>query len=204
MRDKGFTLWFTGLPASGKTTLSGMAAVELRARGMRVEVLDGDVIRKELCSDLGFSREDRDRNVRRVGFVCGLLSRNGVAAIAALISPYRAVRREVRAGTERFVEVYTKCPVEVCMERDYKGNYRRALAGEIRNFTGVDDPYEEPERAEIVVDTANLTPRGSFEYVMRRLEELGYAAPAQWGEGGVYSREEEEKVRRRLEGLGYI
>src|SRR5436853_6151835 len=144
MSQKGFTLWFTGLSGSGKSTLSCMVEEELRQRGLRVEVLDGDVVRTNLSKGLGFSKEDRDTNIRRIGFVCHLLSRNGVAAIAAAISPYREVRDEVRQMIGDFVEVYVRCPVDVCASRDVKGLYAKAMAGEIPGFTGVSDPYEEP------------------------------------------------------------
>ena len=149
MEHEGFTLWFTGLSGSGKTTLARMVERELRARGMKVEVLDGDVIRQNLSQGLGFSKEDRDTNIRRIGFVCQLLTRNGVVAIASAISPYREVRDENRRRIGRFVEVYVEAPLEVLMERDVKGLYKKALAGEIPNFTGISDPYEPPLNPEI-------------------------------------------------------
>src|SRR5262249_39566085 len=151
MSQKGFTLWFTGLSGAGKTTLSNIIEEELRKRGLRVEVLDGDVVRTNLSKGLGFSKEDRDINIRRIGFVCHLLSRNGVAAIAAAISPYREIRDEVRRTVVDFVEVYVKCPLDVCVQRDVKGLYAKAIAGEIPVFTGVSDPYEEPLNPEVTV-----------------------------------------------------
>jgi len=172
--DTGFTIWFTGLSGSGKTTVARLVETALRERGLRVEVLDGDVVRTNLSKGLGFSKEDRDTNIRRIGFVCQLLSRNGVVAIAAAISPYRAVRDEVRGRIGRFVEVYAHCPVEVCQERDPKGLYRRAVAGEIENFTGISDPYEPPLNPEVVLETHEETPGESAARVLAKLEELGY------------------------------
>lgn len=172
--SEGFTLWFTGLSGAGKSTISTRVEQELRARGLRVELLDGDVVRTNLSKGLGFSKDDRDENVRRIGFVCQLLSRNGVAAIAAFISPYREIRDEVRAKIGRFVEVYVECPIETLIERDVKGLYRKALAGEITNFTGVSDPYEPPLNPEIVVRTADQSPEASVAAILARLEALGY------------------------------
>jgi len=172
--DTGFTIWFTGLSGSGKTTVARLVETALRERGLRVEVLDGDVVRTNLSKGLGFSKEDRDTNIRRIGFVCQLLSRNGVVAIAAAISPYRAVRDEVRGQIGRFVEVYAHCPVEVCQERDPKGLYQRAIAGEIENFTGISDPYEPPLNPELVLETHRETPEESAARVLAKLEELGY------------------------------
>lgn len=170
---KGFTLWFTGLSGSGKSTISTMIEARLRALGAKVEVLDGDVVRTHLSKGLGFSKEDRDENIRRIGFICGLLSRNGVIAIAAAISPYRAVREEVRCGIENFVEVYVECPIEVLAERDVKGLYQKALSGEIPHFTGVSDPYEPPLAPEVTVHSAVETPEESAERIWATLEGLG-------------------------------
>jgi len=141
--EQGFTIWLTRLPGSGKTTLAHLLEKNLRSAGHKVEVLDGDVIRTHLCKDLGFSKEDRDTNIRRIGWVCELLNRNGVVAVAAAISPYRDLRDEMRAKIPHFIEVYVECPLSVLVERDLKGLYKRALAGEIPNFTGISDPYEE-------------------------------------------------------------
>jgi adenylyl-sulfate kinase len=174
MEQQGFTLWFTGLSGSGKSTASRLVEKELRARGFKVEVLDGDVIRENLSKGLGFSREDRDTNIRRIGFVCELLTRNNVIAITAAISPYRAVREENRARIGRFVEVYAKCPIQILAQRDVKGLYKKALAGEIRNFTGIDDPYEEPLNPEIVIESDRETPEQSTRRIIARLEEMGY------------------------------
>ena len=154
---KGFTIWLTGLSGAGKTTLATEMARELRARGVSVEVLDGDQVRTNLSKGLGFSKEDRDTNIRRIGYVCRLLSRNGVAAIAAAISPYREARDEVRRLVEQdgaeFLEVFVTCPIDVLAERDVKGLYKKALAGEIKGFTGVDDPYEEPLAPDVIIES---------------------------------------------------
>ena len=167
-------IWLTGLSAAGKSTVARLVAAELRARGEPVEVLDGDVVRQRLCADLGFSREDRETNARRIAFVADLLSRNGVTAIAAVISPYRHARDEARGVLgERFVEVYVKASVEVCASRDVKGLYRRAFAGELPQFTGVSDPYEAPRDPEIVLDTELQTPQQSAATVLAFLDELG-------------------------------
>ena len=170
---KGFTLWFTGMSGAGKSTISRQLELRLREHGARVEVLDGDVVRTHLSKGLGFSKEDRDENVRRIGFVCELLSRNGVIAIAAAISPYRDVRDEVRARIPNFVEVYVECPVDVLAGRDVKGLYKRALAGEITNFTGVSDPYEPPLSPEVTVNSSRETPEQSADKIWATLERLG-------------------------------
>ena len=198
---KGFTLWFTGLPCAGKSTLAQRIAHELRNRGIGVEVLDGDVVRTHLCKGLGFSKEDRDENIRRIGFVCGLLTRHGAVAIAAAISPYRAIRDEVRASIDNFVEIYVKASVETCIQRDVKGLYKKALAGELKGFTGVDDPYEPPPHPELVIETEKESPAGSAARILRKLEVLGYVdAPAE----SAYSAEEEARIRERLVRLGYL
>jgi adenylyl-sulfate kinase len=172
--SEGFTLWFTGLSGAGKSTISTMVAQQLRERGLRVELLDGDVVRTNLSKGLGFSKEDRDENVRRIGFICEMLSRHGVAAIAAAISPYRSIRDEVRSKTKKFVEVYVECPLDTLVQRDVKGLYKRALAGEIDNFTGVSDPYEPPLNPEVVVKTSQESPEQSVAAIMAKLEALGY------------------------------
>ena len=201
MEQKGYTLWFTGLSGAGKTTLARLVETELRARGHKLEVLDGDIIRTNLSKGLGFSKEDRDTNIRRIGFVCHLLTRNDVVAIVAAISPYRELREEVRNQIGSFVEVFVKCPIEVLAERDVKGLYKKALAGEIKNFTGVDDPYEEPFSPEIVIETDKETPKQSAKRIIAKLEEMSLIESTQ-SEG--YSEEDEEEVRRRLEALGYV
>ena len=201
MTQQGFTLWFTGLSGAGKTTLARIIETRLQARGHKVEVLDGDIIRTNLSRGLGFSKEDRDTNIRRIGFVCGLLTRNDVIAIAAAISPYRDVRDEVRSQIGSFVEVFVSCPIEVLAERDVKGLYKKALAGELKNFTGVDDPYEEPLTAEVVVKTDSETPEESAARILATLESMGLIVA---GEPEGYTEEDEEEVRRRLEALGYV
>lgn len=200
MSQKGFTLWFTGLSGAGKTTLAHIVETEMRRHGLKVEILDGDVVRTNLSKGLGFSKEDRDTNIRRIGFVCHLLSRNGVAAISAAISPYREIRDEVRKMIGDFVEVYVHCPVEVCAKRDVKGLYAKAMSGEIPVFTGVSDPYEEPLNPEVIVDSSTETVEESAQKILKKLEELGYLPKTE----EVYSEEEEEEVKRRLEELGYF
>jgi adenylyl-sulfate kinase len=202
-KHKGFTLWFTGLPCSGKSTLAGLVAVELKARGRFVEVLDGDEVRKHLTKGLGFSREDRDENIRRIGYVCRLLSRNGAVAIAAAISPYRAIREEVRSGHElnRFVEVFVNTPLELCIQRDVKGMYKKALAGEIKNFTGINDPYEPPLAPELLIETHAESEKQSLARILASLEQIGLVERAP---EPAYTAEEAEKIRERLTRLGYI
>jgi len=171
---KGVTIWFTGLPCSGKTTLALKLNEELKKRGYQPEPLDGDVTRKYLSKGLGFSKEDRDENIRRVGFVCSLLTRHGAITTAAFVSPYRSIRAEIREMIGRFVEVYVKCAIEQCIERDVKGMYKKAIAGEIKNFTGVSDPFEEPENPELVVETDKESETESLGKILAKLEELGY------------------------------
>ena len=172
--EKGFILWFTGLSGSGKTTITKALEPELKARGCKVEILDGDVVRTNLSKGLGFSQEDRDTNIRRIGFIAHLLSRNGVAAMTAAISPYRAIRDEIRAMEPNFVEVYVTAPLEVCEGRDVKGLYAKARAGEIKGFTGIDDPYEEPVNPEIICYTERESVEESVKKVLTKLEQLGY------------------------------
>ncbi len=171
MHDQGFTLWFTGLSGAGKSTLSHAVGDALKARGRRVERLDGDEVRQRLSRGLGFSKRDRDENVRRIGFVARLLSRNGAVAIAAAISPYRELRDEVRLEHEApFVEVFVDCPLEVLVERDPKGLYAKALQGQILNFSGVSDPYEQPLAPEVTVHTDRETVEASRDVILGWLE----------------------------------
>ncbi|HTG94250.1 MAG TPA: adenylyl-sulfate kinase [Pyrinomonadaceae bacterium] len=176
-KKKGFTLWMTGLSGAGKTTLTTRLVSELRDQGLAIEVLDGDEVRTNLSKGLGFSKEDRDTNIRRIGYVSRLLSRNGVGVITAAISPYRAIRDEVRRSIEAdgavFIEVYVKCPIQVLAERDVKGLYKKALAGEIKEFTGVSDPYEEPLAPEVVVSTDQETVEQSAHKIFRALARRG-------------------------------
>jgi adenylyl-sulfate kinase len=169
----GCVLWITGLSGAGKSTLATMVAAEMRRRRVPVEVLDGDEMRRHLCKDLGFTKQDRDCNVRRIGYVAGLLARNGVCAVVAAISPYQAARDEQRARIRRFVEVYCRCDMAVLMGRDTKGLYRKALAGQIRGFTGVDDPYEPPIRPEVLVDTGVESADESLRKILASLEQMG-------------------------------
>ena len=177
--SNGVTIWFTGLSGSGKSTIARILEKRLRTMGWKVEVLDGDVVRTHLSKGLGFSKEDRDTNIKRIGFVCRLLTRNGVIAIAAAISPYREVRDYNRSLIGNFVEVYTKCALEECAKRDVKGLYQKAMAGEIKGFTGVDDPYEEPLHPEVVCETDKETPEQSAGRVLHKLEELRYITSGQ-------------------------
>jgi len=174
---KGFVLWFTGLSGSGKSTVSQIVVKELRRRGVKIEVLDGDVVRTNLSKGLGFSKEDRDTHILRVGFVANLLARNGLAACCACISPYAEIRNRVRRQVEGdggvFIEIFADTPLQVCIERDPKGLYKKALAGEIKEFTGVDDPYEPPEAPEIALKTVNVTPQKSAQQVLSYLERKG-------------------------------
>lgn len=199
---KGFTLWFTGLPCSGKSTLARRVEEILLERGMNVEVLDGDEVREHLSKGLGYSKQDRDTNIRRIGYVAKLLSRNGVVAIGAAISPYKEIRAEVRGWHQRFAEVYVKAPVDVLKDRDVKGMYKKALAGEIKHFTGVDDPYEPPDNPEVIVETDKETVEESVGKIIRTLELMSYIPPAQ--AQSEYSKEEEEEIKSRLKDLGYI
>jgi len=164
------------MSGAGKSTISAMLATRLREFGAKVEVLDGDIVRTHLCRGLGFSREDREENIRRIGFVCELLSRNGVMVIVAAISPYRECRDEVRARVSRFVEIYMQCPLEVLIERDVKGLYKRALAGEIPQFTGISDPYEPPLAPEVTIDSSTEALEESVQKIWRCLEEFGFIA----------------------------
>ncbi len=198
---KGFTLWFTGLPSSGKSTLARRIEEILLERGMNVEVLDGDEVRENLSKGLGFSKEDRDTNIRRIGFVAKLLSRNGVVAVTAAISPYKDVRDEMRCAIGRFVEVYVQCPIDVLQERDVKGLYKKALAGEIKHFTGVDDPYEPPVKPEILIDSDKESVDESVAKIVRTLEVMELIPR---GVGGDYSAGDEEVIKQRLKDLGYI
>jgi adenylyl-sulfate kinase len=170
----GFTLWFTGLPCSGKSAIADRLAEIFKERGLRVERLDGDIVRQSLTRDLGFSKADRDENIRRVTFVAKLLSRNGVAVLTSFVSPYREIRDESRKEIANFVEAYAKCSLDTCIARDVKGMYQKAIEGKIKEFTGISDPYEEPLSPEILVDTDKETLEESTQKVLKRLEELGY------------------------------
>ena len=194
----GFTIWFTGLSGAGKSTLSEAIEQRLKARGRNVEILDGDVVRTHLSKGLGFSREDRDTNINRIAFVCGLLTRNGVACISAAISPYREAREWAREQIGNFVEIYVNCPIEVCRQRDVKGLYKLVDEGKIKGFTGVDDPYEEPLHPELIIETDKETIEESVARIFAKLEELGYLDAEEGHE------EDEKVVTDRLTALGYL
>ena len=198
MANTGFTIWFTGLSGSGKSTLSEIIEQRLKARGRNIEVLDGDIVRTHLSKGLGFSREDRDTNIKRIAFVCGLLTRNGVICISAAIAPYREAREWARQEIGNFVEVYVKCPLEVCRQRDVKGLYKLVDEGKIKNFTGVDDPYEEPEHADLVIETDKETVEESVARIFAKLEELGYL------EADDAQEDDAKVVTDRLAALGYL
>ena len=170
----GFTLWFTGLSGAGKSTITNILEKKLKVLGLKIEVLDGDIVRTHLSKGLGFSKEDRDTNIRRIGYVASLLSRNGVITITAAISPYKDIRNEVREMHENFIEVYAKCPLEIVEKRDVKGLYKKARSGEIPQFTGVSDPYEEPNNPEITVETSKETPEESADKILKWLKENGF------------------------------
>lgn len=170
----GYVLWMTGLSGAGKTTIALLLEKELQSRGCKFERLDGDVVRESLTRDLGFSKEDRDKNIERVSFVAKLLSRNGVGCVCSFISPYQAVRDMVRANTTNFMEVFIDAPLQVVMDRDVKGLYQKAIAGQIPNFTGISDPFEAPANPEIHIHTDQETPEESAQRILSYLEERGY------------------------------
>ena len=176
--NPGFVLWMTGLSGAGKTTIALILVEELKKRGLKVERLDGDVVRESLTRDLGFTKEDRDKNIERVTFVAKLLSRNGVATVCSFISPYQAVRDRVRDETTNFVEVFVDAPLEVVIERDVKGLYKQAMAGEIENFTGISDPFEAPANPDIHIRTDRQTPEESAWEILRYLEAQGLLSQA--------------------------
>ena len=196
--NTGFTIWFTGLSGSGKSTLSEVIEQRLKALGRNVEVLDGDIVRTHLSKGLGFSREDRDTNIKRIGFVCNLLTRNGVICISAAIAPYRDARDWARKEIGNFVEVYVRCPLDVCRQRDVKGLYKLVDEGKIKNFTGVDDPYEEPLHPELIVETDKETVEESVARIFAKLTQLGYL------EAEDDHEDESRVVVDRLAALGYL
>lgn len=172
--QQGFTVWFTGLSGAGKTTLGKMLADELLAKGVKIERLDGDVVRQGLCKDLGFSAEDREKNIERIVFVAQLLNRNGVSVVASFITPYRRMRRLCREQIGRYAEVFVRCPLEVLIRRDDKGLYKKALAGELSGFTGISDPFDEPENPDLIIDTGQETPAESLSKILKMLEVKGF------------------------------
>ena len=170
----GFTIWFTGLPCCGKTTIADQVAMVLKNENYTVEQLDGDIIRQGVTSDLGFSKKDRDENIQRVTSIAKKLTQKNVVVLASFVSPYRKQRRNARKEIKQFIEVYVRCPVEICMQRDVKGMYQKALEGKIKHFTGVDDPYEEPGHPELILDTDTESVEESVGKVLKKIEELGY------------------------------
>jgi adenylyl-sulfate kinase len=177
--EKGYVLWMTGLSGAGKTTIALVLEEKLRNRNLKVERLDGDVVRESLTADLGFSAEDRRKNIERVTFVAKLLSRNGVGTVCSFISPYQAVRDHVRDNTTNFLEVYIDAPLDVVIERDVKGLYKKAIAGEIPNFTGISDPFEAPANPDIHIRTDQGTPEECADQILQHLEQLGYIPVAE-------------------------
>src|SRR3954453_7364864 len=198
MTGIGCTIWFTGLSGACKSTLAEILARRLKELNRNVEVLDGDIVRTHLSKGLGFSREDRDTNIKRIAFVCSLLTRNGVVCISAAIAPYHEAREWARKEIGNFVEVYIKCPLEVCRQHDVKGLYKLVDEGKIKNFTGVDDPYEEPEHPELVIETDKETVEESVERIFAKLVELGYLEAEETNE------DESKVVTDRLAALGYL
>lgn len=201
MEHEGFTVWFTGLSGSGKSTLAEMLRRHLADRRHHVEFLDSGRIRQQLNRDLGFTREQVEQNLRRIAYECRMLNRNGVIAIVAAISPYRDLRRDIRAEVGRFVEVYCRCSMEVLMERDDKLLFKKALAGEVQNVAGVNSPYEEPLRPEVLVNTDQVTPAEALSKIVAALEVLGLLSRQP---ESPYSDDEMEMIRRRLSDIGYI
>ena len=172
--QKGVTLWFTGLPCSGKTVTANLVAEKLRNMGLKVEQLDGDIVRESLTKDLGFSKEDRFKNIERVTFVAKLLTRNGVIVTAAFVSPYNEIREMSRREIGEFILIYVKCSLEECIRRDAKGMYKKAIAGEIKDFTGISDPFEEPKNPEIVIETDKMAPEECTKIIIDKLRDMGY------------------------------
>jgi len=203
VKKRGICIWLTGLPCSGKSTIAKKLAEELSERGRDTEILDGDIVRDILNKDLGFSKEDRLENMRRVSVLADLLTKHGVDVIVALVSPYREGRDRARNLLPNFVEVFVKAPVEVCEKRDVKGMYKLAREGKIKNFTGIDDPYEEPLNPEVICETDRETVEESVSKILKFLEDKNFVEKREEEETG-YTEEEEEEVKKRLEELGYI
>lgn len=204
MEQKGVTVWFTGMSGAGKTALAIPLEKMLKERGLKVERLDGDIVRQSLTRDLGFSKEDRDKNIERVTFVAKLLTRNGVAVLCSFISPYREVRANVKKEVGNFVEVYCHASLETLIARDVKGLYKKAIAGEIKNFTGISDPYEPPENPDVTIDSGQETIEESLAKIMSKLEELGYVPPVLESRDSAYTEDEEAEIEARLTALGYL
>jgi len=203
MTGRTFTLWFTGLSGAGKSTNSYKVYMELKRRCLRAELLDGDIIRINFSQGLGFTKRDRDINIRRIGFISYLLNKNDIISVVAAISPYRETRRQNRTLLGNYIEVFCDCPLEILEKRDPKGLYKKAKAGEIANFTGISDPYEPPDDPEIVLKTGKETERESFQKVISYLEEHGYIPPEADCRLCDYSDQDEIALRRHLAGLGF-
>ncbi|MFZ1947939.1 MAG: adenylyl-sulfate kinase [bacterium] len=203
--EKGMLIWFTGVAASGKTTVGRALEKALKERGIKVENLDADEIRANLSPDLGYTPKDRDLNTKRLAYMGKLLSRNGVSAIVAAVSPLREYRDRARGMVDHFVEVYVKCSLEVCRQRDPKGLYKRADRGEINDIAGLHQPYEEPDKPEVLLETDKLSVEDAVKKILLTMEALKYIPKSDAKGGGKpYTEEEEEKVKERLRGLGYI
>lgn len=198
MANSGFTIWLTGLSGAGKTTLARAIEQRLKNQGHDVEVLDGDIMRSHLCKGLGFSREDRNTNIQRIAYVCSLLTRNGVICVSAVISPYEEAREWARQEIENFVEIYVKCPIEVCQQRDVKGLYKLASEGKIKHFTGVDDPYEVPTHPDLEVETDRYTLEECVNLIFAKLVASGYL------EAEESPDEDSKMARRSLAMMGYL
>ena len=203
MNDPAFVLWFTGLSGAGKSTIADALALEFARRQLNYEVLDGDVVRTNLSKGLGFSKEDRDVNIRRIGWVARTLAKHGCIAVCAAISPYRDIRDEVRAACDRFMEVHVSVPLEVAEARDVKGLYKKARAGEIKGFTGIDDPYEPPLNPEVTCETDQENVAESVAKIVAKAEEMGFLE-REAGPDDVYSDAEQAAIEKRLSDLGYI
>jgi adenylylsulfate kinase len=202
--EKGVLLWFTGVAASGKTTVARALEKAMRDRGLKVENLDADEVRANLSPDLGYTPKDRDMNTKRLAYMGKVLARNGVSAIVAAVSPLRSYRDRARGMVDQFVEVYVKCPIDVCRQRDPKGLYKRADRGEINDIAGLHQPYEEPEKPEVVLQTDKESVEDAVKKLLLTMETLGYIPKSTAQGGKTYTDEEEEKVKERLRGLGYI
>ncbi len=200
-QQPGFTIWFTGLPRSGKSTIARLLVDELRRRGRQVEFLNSAKIRKELNRSLGYSQEEIETNLRRLGYECTLLNRNGLVSVVTAVSPYRAARDELRERIGRFIEVYCRAPMETLTARDDRGFFERALRGEIEHVAGINAPDEEPEKPEVLLNTDTEPPEASCKRVATTLEVLGFIDRI---ESACYSADEEEMIRKRLQDLGYL
>ena len=197
--EKGFTVWFTGVPASGKTTIAMEVELRLKDRGIKVENLDSDKVRANISPNLGYTLEARDENTKRLAFLSNILCRNGVCTLVAAVSSLRNFRDRARGMIDNFVEVWVRCPLEECQRRDPKGLYARAERGEVNDIAGLHQPYQEPANADVILDTLGTTPQECAIEVIDKLEELGYLEP-----DDAYTQDEREEIKERLSDLGYI